>query len=215
MRDVILCGMNRAESYGLTFRGPVRLYLELTLLFGSSCDADCQYPWAAEILANHEVGPQMQRAHWLYERSMDYRKNVAGPDDAYSIVALRRIASLARHPPNLSASSFVQDMLSFIEYCYPEKAAYVGNRGFETLIHQGMDKTKRRGLLSVRGTALVVVLMVAFGCDCDADPLYPWIGKTLNDDSTADTEVSALRLEKEALTWLDHALAYFDARIRA
>ena len=47
MRKAIRFGIGRADSYGFTFRGPVRLYLELMLLFGSHFDTDPQYPWAA------------------------------------------------------------------------------------------------------------------------------------------------------------------------
>ncbi|MBK7353861.1 MAG: hypothetical protein IPJ05_10285 [Nitrosomonas sp.] len=68
MRKVIRLGMSQAAQYGFTYRGPVRLYLELMLLFGSYFDTDPQYPWAAEILTNQESGTQMQRAESLYER---------------------------------------------------------------------------------------------------------------------------------------------------
>ena len=54
MRKAIQFGIDRAGSYGFDFRGPVRLYLELMLLFGSHFDTDPQYPWAAAILTNQD-----------------------------------------------------------------------------------------------------------------------------------------------------------------
>ena len=78
MRKAIRFGIGRADSYGFTFRGPVRLYLELMLLFGSHFDTDPQYPWAAAILTDQDSDPQMQCAERLYEVTMDYREEVAG-----------------------------------------------------------------------------------------------------------------------------------------
>jgi hypothetical protein len=74
LREAIRFGTARAAAYGITFRGPVRLYLELMLLFGSHFDTDPQYPWAAEILQDQPSTPQMQRAERLYERTLDYRE---------------------------------------------------------------------------------------------------------------------------------------------
>lgn len=38
MRKATRFGLTRAGEYGITFRGPLRLYLELMLLFGSHFD---------------------------------------------------------------------------------------------------------------------------------------------------------------------------------
>jgi len=52
--------------------------------------------------------------------------------------------------------------------------------------------------------------MLAFGHGCGADPLYPWINKTLRDEAITEQEARAKRLEKKALTWLEHVLDYFE-----
>jgi hypothetical protein len=209
MRKAVLFGINRADSYGFTFRGPVRLYLELMLLFGSYFETDPQYPWVAEILANRD-SDQMQRAERLYEKTMDYREKVAGPEDAYALGALRNISVLARQPLELSLDNFVPAMQQEIARVYPQKATYVGDERIEALIHKGIDGARRQRFSTVRGAALVVVLMLAFGHGCGADPLYPWIAKTLKDEAITDPDARAKRLEKKALTWLEHVLANFD-----
>jgi hypothetical protein len=210
MRKTIRLGMGRADAYGFTYQGPVRLYLELMLLFGSYFDTDPQYPWAAEILNNLEMGSQMQRADLLYEKTMDYRRQVAGPADAYTLRALRNIQIFARQPLSLPSDNFVSAMQREIGSVYPEKAAFVGAAGLEALIHQGMDLARTCQFLTVRAAALLVVLMLAFGHGCADDPLYPWIGRTLEDAAIDGPAARAKRLEHKALTWLEHVLAYFD-----
>ena len=57
--------------------------------------------------------------------------------------------------------------------------------------------------------------MLAFGHGCGADPLYPWIAGTLKDEAITDPETKAKRLERKALTWLEHVLAYFEKGAQA
>ena len=209
MRKVIQLGMSQAAQYGFTYRGPVRLYLELMLLFGSYFDTDPQYPWAAEILSDQQSGSQMQRAERLYEKTMDYRQKVAGPDDVYTMEALKKIAVFAKQPLTISVDNFIPTMQREIEHIYPQKAAYVGKAGLEVLIRKGMGGAQRQQFVTERGMTLVVVLMLAFGHSCGKDPIYPWIARTLQDEMIVDAKARAKRLEKKALTWLERVVGYF------
>lgn len=210
LRKAIRLGIARASDYGITFRGPVRLYLELMLLFGSHFDTDPQYPWASEVLADQDSEPQMDRAEKLYERTRDYREKVAGPEDAYTLKALRSISVWARQPLPFSSDEFVPAILREMADIYPQKAAYVGEEKLESLIREGIERARSHEFAAVRGLALSVVLMFAFGHGCYDDPLYPWIARTLEDDAITDPAARAKRLETKALTWLDHVVAYFD-----
>jgi hypothetical protein len=210
LRLVIRFGIDRAQGYGITFRGPIRLYLELMLLFGSHFDTDPQYPWAAEILGDQSLGPQMHRADLLYQRTRDYRQGVGGPNDEYTLNALRNIAALARQPLPFSADNLVPGMLQAMSQVYPEKSGYIGEARLNVLIKAGLGAARTHGFSSVRAAALPVVLMFAFGHGCFNDLLYPWIANTVQDQSITDPEARAKRLEKKAGTWLDHVLGYFD-----
>lgn len=210
MRKVISFGIAQANSYGFTFRGPVRLYLEMMLVFGSYFDTDPQYPWATEILANQGAGPQMDRAEMLFEKMMDYRKKVAGPKDAYMLKALRNTSDLAMQPLSLSTENFISTMRQEIARVYPQKAAYVGDERLEALIREGIEKAQSQRFSTVRGTTLLIVLMLAFGHGCEDDLLYPWIARTLNDKPIPDPESKSKRLERKSLTWLEHAMVHLD-----
>ena len=214
-RKVIQFGMEQARHYGFTLRGPVRFYLDLMLLFGSHFDTDPQYPWAAEILSDQHAGTEMERAERLYEKTMDYRQKVVGPEDAYALAALRNIAIFARQPLALPPDNFIPAMLQEIARIYPQKAAYVGHEALEALIRKGLGGAQRQRFSTARGAVLVIILMLAFGHGCGNDPLYPWIAKTLMDEAIVDPEERANRLERKALIWLEHVLAYFDKQGKA
>lgn len=206
MRKVIQLGMSQAAQYGFTYRGPVRLYLELMLLFGSYFDTDPQYPWAAEILTNQESDTQMQRAERLYEKTMDYRQKVVGPEDAYTLEALKKMRVFAKQPVTISADNFIPAMQREIEYIYPQKAAYVGKAGLEALIRKGMGGARRQQFMTERSMGLVVVLMLVFGHGCGKDPLCSWIAEILKNEMTIDPETRIERLEKKMLTWFERVL---------
>ena len=210
LRLAIRTGIARAAECGITFRGPIRLYLELMLLFGSHFDTDPQYPWATEILRDPAPGPQMQRADLLYRRTRQYRQTVGGPNDEYTLAALHRLPATIGRPLPFSERDFIPGLLQEMSRVYPEKSEYVGEGGLRELIQTGAKTARSCGFTSVRAMALPVVLMFSFGHKCFDDPLYPWIGRTVKNGAVADPAARAARLEKKASTWLNHVLAYFD-----
>ena len=96
-------------AMGLLIRGPIRLFIELMLLFGSAFNTDPQYPWAAKIL--HLSDDQMERAEELWDNFLDYQENVSGPDEANTRKALEDLSLLARQPVMFSVDDFVAGML--------------------------------------------------------------------------------------------------------
>lgn len=207
LRIALRQAIARAREYGFSNRGPVRTYIESTFLFGSSFDTDPQYPWARRALV--EDDDQMSRAEKLVARILDYQREVSGPGGANTRNALRALNVVAHQPLEISDSDFVPRMLEEMQRAFPQKAAYVGEAGMTTLI-AGAQTDLEKHQLPVRGLVTAVILMFAFGHGCMRDPLYPWIASTLQDQRITDSNARAARLEKKALTWLDHVIARFN-----
>jgi hypothetical protein len=203
---VLRRAISRAGEYGFTNRGPIRLFVELMFLFGSDFDTDPQYPWAAKILRAPDE--QMQRAEQLFYKTLDYQEKVSGPDAANARKALRDLSVVARQPVTFSSNDFVAGMLREMTRVFPQKAAYVGGEELTKLIHEGSAEARRNHFPTVRGEALMGLLMFALGHGCTDDPLYPWIAGTLKDESIIGPAARAERLEKKAVTWLEHVLAW-------
>jgi hypothetical protein len=205
LRVALRQAMARAAVYGFTYRGPIRLFIELIFLCGSAFDTDPQYPSAARILRSSD--DQMQRAERMYYEILGYQEKVSGPDNRNTRKALADLSVLAQQPVAFSSNDFVAGMIREMTRVFPQRAAYIGEEGLKALIHEGSAEARRHHLSTVRGEALVVVLMFAFGHGCTNDPLYPWIARTLKDERIIDPTARARRLEKKAVTWLDHVLA--------
>lgn len=136
----------------------------MMLLFGSHFDTDPQYPWTAEILRS-EVSAQMHRAEHLYDRTRDYRQKVAGPNDAYTLKALRNIPIFARQPLMIAADDLTPAILGEIARVYPEKAAYVGEDSLAALVREGIEMAQTDGLVDPRSCL----------DDCADGGLWPWL----------------------------------------
>jgi hypothetical protein len=205
VHTAVRSAIERSSGYGFTYRGPIRLFVELMFLFGSRFDTDPQYPAFGQVL-NKPAG-QMERAEQMHERAGDYAQNVAGPNNVNARKALEALSALARRPVVSSSNDAVTTLLSEWTRVFPEKVAYVGEEQLTVLIQEGRTEALKNGLDSARGEALMGTLMFMFGHGCAGDPLYPWISRTLKDERVPDPAARAERLERKAVTWLDHVLA--------
>lgn len=204
MREAVHFGIKQAEKYGFDFRGPIRLYLEIMLLFGSHFDTDPQYPWAKAIL--EDDAPQMQRAEQLHQQTIDYQEKVSGENATNTRKALEGLSVMARNPTTSSSASFIADISREMRRVFPQKVGYIGEESLTALIREGRAEARKYSFPTVRGEGLVVALMFAFGHGCTDDLLYPWISQTLNDEKIIGPSEREARLEKKAVTWLDHVL---------
>lgn len=210
VREAVALGRSRADGYGFTRRGPVRFYLELMFQLGSGFDTDPQLPWAAGLLRAGDTSDQMDRADRLHAALGDYLDRVAGPGNAWSIAALRRLRAQVDAPPAPAAPGFEAGLIAAMHDVYPEKAAFVGDAGLTVVIRAGAAQAAAHDVRSERGRTLFAVLMFALGHGFADDPLFPWIRTTLA-DTARDGEQRARRLERRAVTYLDHVLAHLGA----
>ena len=204
LRSAIRSGIQRAERYEFTYRGPVRLFIEMMFLCGGGFDTDPQYPAVGEVL--RASGDQMQRALQIHQLCLDSLGKVSGPGGANVHKALRDLLTYARMPIVFS-NDLAADMLQAMHSIFPQKADYVGEEGLQALIYEGINEARSYGFDTQRQRALIVVLKFAFGHGCTDDLLYPWIRRTLKDERITGPAARATRLERKAITWLEHVVA--------
>jgi hypothetical protein len=204
-------GVSRAFEYGLTNRGPVRLYLDLMFLFGSAFDTDPQYPWASEAL-NSSAG-QAERADRLHSETMTYIERVAGPDYQYAKESLRRSGGISlevlRLPPG---SDFDAATLRRFSQVYPEKVAYVGETPLRLLVQSAREISAAHSIQDTLGVSVLAGLMFALGHGLTADPQFPWVAATLKNQAIEEKGKRIERLFSKAHTYLERVLVYIGER---
>jgi len=202
---VIAMAIDRAERYGLTNRGPVRLYLEMMLTFGSNFDTDPALAWAGRTLSD-QLTDQKTRAERLHSLAQDYLARVAGPNDELTVAALRRVRSVSPESFEAATGPFDERMLRLLRTVYPEKCAFVGQAALDALFLEGKSISTDLGLTKEIAKALVIGTMFAFGHGVTSDPLYPWVGETLRDERIEGPNTRANRLYRKFTLYVDHMI---------
>jgi len=196
-----------ARHVGYSCCGPLRLFVELSLLFGSSFTEDPQYPWVREALHPSPM-LEMTWATRLHERASDVLDAIHGPDNVYTNHALVRLEAFAAAPPALSADTLVDGALAALARIHPQKFAYIGEVAAQQVVDLAQREAQRQGVDTPHATLLFAVLMFSFGSGCTRDPLYPWIERTLANPIVDDARMRVARVQQKALTWLRHVLEH-------
>jgi hypothetical protein len=209
IRQIVSLGVERAEKYGFTNRGPVRFYTELMFMFGSDFDTDLQYAWAAELLNGTDPADQMSRADQLHQSTMRYIEMVAGQGLEYEREALNRIV------PSPVALTFSGDdtkgIAEFFNKIYPQKCEYLGDSVLEELVQRGISSSAAYSESS-RAAMIFAGLMFIFGHGCLSDPQFPWIANTLEKDVPGDAESKIEQLYSKTRIYLENALKRLEGR---
>ncbi len=206
LRIALRQAIKQADSYGFTLKGPIRLFIELMFIFGSDFDTDPQFPAIAEVLQSDEG--EMQRAEKIHGWVLDYNKQVSGIRNINMNQALKSLAITAKVDVKFTAYSFNEEIYQEMQRAFPQKVSYVGKEKLTTLINKARTESEKYGFRTIRGQSTIIVLMFIFGHGCLNDPLYPWVNKTLRDEKITDSSTRENRLERQSLTWLEHALTY-------
>ncbi len=208
IRQIVSSGIERAETYGFTNRGPVRFYIELMFMFGSDFDTDPQYAWAAEVLCGSDTAGQMTRADQLHQRTVHYIEMVAGQDLEYERQALNRIVA----PVSLTFSGEdTRGIPAFFRKIYPQKCEYLGDSVLEDLVQRGISSAEAYSK-SLRAAMIFAGLMFIFGHGCLSDPQFPWIANTLEKDTPDDADRKIEQLYSKTLIYLENALKGLERR---
>lgn len=192
IRSVARAGIVEARKQGFTRRGPVRFWVELMFAFGHRFDTDPQLGWVASALAGQ--GDEPQRAAALHGAMQRYLTRIEGPGKSWAIAALRRVAAAPWATLVGPGEPFAAAAFAAIEHIYPEKAAAVGAAALGRIVERAETAAEAHGVAGRPGRALLAGLMFGFGHGVLDDPLYPWVGATLEPGRHADGDRRAERL---------------------
>lgn len=205
---IVSLGMERAEGYGFTNRGPARFYIELMFMFGSDFDTDPQYPWAAELLAGQNSSDQMNRADQLHQRALHYIETVAGNNLEYEREALNRIVGPV---PLTFSGTDAGSIPAFFKRLYPQKCEFLGDSILEDLVKRGASSARAYSE-SPKAVLIFAGLMLIFGHGCLTDLQFPWIANTLETGTPGDEDRKIERLYSKTRVYLENVLVGLEGR---
>lgn len=195
----------RAEKIGFRLRGPTRLILELSFLFGSGFIDDPQTPWAGAILADSSKPLEINKAEALHATGLKTLQLISGDDNRAINRALVRLNDTVRSPYR---NFLIDNPVASLRIIHPEKFEYLGEHSVNQLVASAhCEVTERLRLPLVPGGALVSCLTFAFGHRFYDDMQYPWIKRTLFSSRLSTPEHRCDALERKSLMWLRAVIA--------
>ena len=170
--------IQQARARGFTRRGPLRLWVEFSFMFGSGFTEDPMLPWIGAVLTDNDEDDQMERAWRLHDLWPVYREAVLGPSHEFYVAALRRVDSISeldtrKHIPG---NAFIAEILGKI---YPERLHHAGLQAHQQLVRKALTMSHGIGSDSPSDVFLIAILMSFVGHDCFRDPRHAWLGEAL------------------------------------
>lgn len=172
--------ISRSRQQGLTLRGSVRLWIELTFMFGTYFDTDPQLLEFVNIL-NHPP-PSAQAAQLSYANNLrtgavDFAERIAGSDSSRERTAFERVRNLSLDDLSIRSEA---KMIEMLERIHTEKVNAAGASALRQIIEKARSLAEAHLLDDPAGPMAVTLLMFTFGHGCFTDPLFPWIAGSLS-----------------------------------
>lgn len=206
-RRVIRLGIEQAQKYGFTNRGPVRFYIELMFMFGSYFDTDPQHPWATAVLKDTEAVDEVVRADQLFDAMNNYLAEIVEPEREHLMEALQKLPQARIEDYLTPGANGEEALLHGIRSACPLRSQYLGEPVLRRLIRHGMEIARRFGFTTDKGIALMVILTFVGGHGFYKDPLFGWIARALDSNRCPDAGKRFEDLSSKSVLYLDHVLA--------
>ncbi len=193
--------VSRARERGFTLRGPVRLWVELTFMFGIDFDTDPQLHAFVNVLSRPSTpdhGDQLSRAENLRIGAVDFAEAIAGSDGGRERAAVERGRGISLDDLSIRPE---EEMIGLLDLIHPEKVDAVGTSALQQIIKDARSLSETHGLDDLAGPMAMTLLMFTFGHGCIADPLFPWIAESLSHPEL-DARARLERMRRKALRFV-------------
>ncbi|MFV1984101.1 MAG: hypothetical protein ACC657_11225 [Thiohalomonadales bacterium] len=203
IRSTLRQAIQKANSFGFTYRGTIRLYIEMMFIFGSDFDTDPQYPILRKwLLSNKDTDEQLEIASKLCAIKEEYTKQVNGSNNENFNNAIKVLNKTLNIPITSTTYNFDKMIVQELTNLFPEKIHYIGKNQFSNFIQLSYSKINKHGLSSHTNKLLLVKLMFLFGHGCLNGPLYPWLVK-IRDNNKGDISSTRInQIDNEILTFI-------------
>lgn len=174
-RAFIQNGIEEAQNWHLTERGPVRFFIDLLIIFGTKCYQDPCYRWITEGLQRTEES-QITRTNQLYLTMTHYLTAIEGEDKQFLQQMLDRILSFETSGISFTKATLYEDIYHCLTWLAPQKMHHILPDQLAQFIVLATEKCMLHfQSQSAQIIGMMTMMMFLLGHDMDNNPLYSWI----------------------------------------
>lgn len=194
--------VTRAHGHGLTQRGPVRLFIDLSIDLGMGFDTDPLCPWATETLRRDQ--PQMKRMKRMHKQAVLYLTHSKRDRRQYYRDALELWRFYTSHRFDFSPERKHEQFITLISEFLPGKSSVIPASGIQTLIDSSEYSGQNRyGFRHPKAQGLLALLAVIVGHEYNQDPFLPWIEVIFQEADQNNPNQTAVQLVQAVDQWLE------------
>lgn len=215
LREYLYSLVEQAEEIGFTQRGPVRFFVDMTIVLGSNFITDPSYYWISQFLEEHQSLDQLEMSMLLHKKVNHYLNQVMS--DEYQRWKQIKENLLFLINQNKQEPEYTFYITGFEEYIlrklaliYPEKYHLLSEEALAHFVLQAREKAQQN--YSFRGSKeelFVIVLMFIFGHEFDQTPLLAW-AKTHREKSNEYGYIAGI--EDKTLNWISILMEHYSTQ---
>lgn len=177
VRAVIRDAAGRALAFGLTTRGEVRRFIDLSLTLGADWLSDPLDAFVGVVAREElEPGPAFQRLH---EEAIDHVRFVSGADGQYAVRALLKVRRLGFDQMADETADGGPGALERLSALWPRKLRIQPPAAVSRFLALANERARAAGFEGPGPRQLWTTFMFVLGSGFDSDPALPWVSAAL------------------------------------
>ena len=156
-----------AKKAGYTQRGPVRLYIDLMIIFGTNFDRDPLFQWLK--MEERETFPQIERSVNLYTLLNDYIVKVYGENGCFFKESIEKLKNFSVKDFSVKLSYSNAELHKLLMGIYPQRYDFSGYNAVNNLIAVLGEACERYKIKRLDYRLYLAVIMFLFGCSFEQD----------------------------------------------
>lgn len=193
-------GLSSAKSAGFTSGPTLQLYLELMVTFGAGFDSDPQYGWLHPYLQPAADTSAVERARLLHFHAISYLDRAFGVEREHALSSLRRGQEMTIE--QVRKVDLEDQAMRLVGWIHPQRAAFLEVEAVRILVRDSRGEALKLQLPVNEGKVVVFLMKFAFGHMVLSDPLYAWVGNSLDAQKSTDAQQRLERLVERLRTYL-------------
>ncbi|WP_228005956.1 hypothetical protein [Xenorhabdus sp. BG5] len=194
--------IEKAKNEGFDQRGPVQIYTDLLILFGTDFHTDPQYAWIKIILNNNSNIGQLEKTTLLYHEVTRYLSRVHGEQDENLKANIIKFQNINIEHLNVQWNTYENNVSILLKSLFPQKYQYIEQNNIKHFIRLGIEKSNQYGIENSNHSAFITLIMFLLGHEFDQDIFLPHLNTKLFKQYYSDTDALIMEMEKNIKEYL-------------
>lgn len=155
------------KKAGYTQRGPVRLYIDMMIVFGANFERDPLFQWLK--MEERKTLPQIERSVHLYTLLNDYIVKIYGENGCFFKESIEMLKGFSAKDFSVKLSFSNAELHELLMGIYPQRYEFAGYNAVNDLIAVLDGACEKYKIKRLDHRLYLAIIMFLFGCSFEQD----------------------------------------------